>query len=141
MYTPNYTMNNIVGNDGMIKMRKKNYIKERQSNMLWDEEIIGFCKNIDELSEEIEKASDQLLALRGKRVCEHCHAEIDISVKFCPLCGTEQPEIPVEEVSEVEVVEGEENVEETNAEEEIPEAEKVENEEKTDNEDSSDENA
>ena len=106
-----------------------------------DEEIIGFCKNIDELSEEIEKASDQLLALRGKRVCEHCHAEIDISVKFCPLCGTEQPEIPVEEVSEVEVVEGEENVEETNAEEEIPEAEKVENEEKTDNEDSSDENA
>ena len=106
-----------------------------------DEEIIGFCKNIDELSEGIEKASDQLLALRGKRVCEHCHAEIDISVKFCPLCGTEQPEIPVEEVSEVEVVEGEENVEETNAEEEIPEAEKVENEEKTDNEDSSDENA
>ena len=106
-----------------------------------DEEIIGFCKNIDELSEEIEKASDQLLALRGKRVCEHCHAEIDISVKFCPLCGTEQPEIPVEEVSEVEVVEGEENVEETNAEEEIPEAEKVEDEEKTDNEDSSDENA
>lgn len=42
MYTPNYTMNNIVGNDGMIKMRKKNYIKERQSNMLLDEEIIGF---------------------------------------------------------------------------------------------------
>ena len=101
-----------------------------------DEEIIGFCKNIDELSEGIEKASDQLLALRGKRVCEHCHAEIDISVKFCPSCGTEQPEIPVEEASEVEVVEGEENVEETTAEDEIPEAEKVENEENASSEDS-----
>ena len=87
-----------------------------------DEEIIGFCKDIDELSEGIEKALDELLSLKGKRVCENCHTEIDINVKFCPSCGTEQPEIPVEEVAEPEVVENEENSEE------IPEAEKVENE-------------
>ena len=70
-----------------------------------DEEIIVFCKNIDELSEGIEKASDELLALKGKRVCENCHTEIDISVKFCPSCGTEQPE---EVVHEVEVVDNDE---------------------------------
>ncbi len=100
-----------------------------------DEEIIVFCKNIDELSEGIEKASDELLALKGKRVCENCHTEIDISVKFCPSCGTEQPEMPIEEVSEVEVVEG---VEENNSDEEVPEAEKVvENEENKSSEDSS----
>ena len=66
-----------------------------------DEEIIGLCKKIDELSDGIEKALDQLLILKGKRICENCHSEIDASVKFCPSCGTEQPEIPVQEPEEI----------------------------------------
>lgn len=87
-----------------------------------DEEVIGFCKNIDELSDGIEKALDSLLALKGKRICENCHAEIDVSVKFCPSCGTEQPEIPVQEPEEVK-----EEVSTENEPEEVKEAEKVEN--------------
>ena len=99
-------------------------------DMPTDEEIIGFCKNIDELSEGIEKALDDLLALKGKRICENCHTEIDVNVKFCPSCGTEQPEIPVEEVAEPEIVETEENSEETKVDEEVQEAEKVEEDKK-----------
>ena len=100
-----------------------------------DEEIIDLCKKIDELSDGIDKSLDTILSLKGKRICENCHTEIDAKVKFCPSCGTEQPEMPIEEVSEVEVVEG---VEENNSDEEVPEAEKVvENEENKSSEDSS----
>lgn len=98
-----------------------------------NEEIINYCKNIDELSDGIEKALDELLILKGKRICENCHTEIDSKVKFCPSCGTEQPEIP-EEVAEPEIVENENSTEETSTEEEIKEAEKVENKDESSNE-------
>ena len=65
-----------------------------------EEDVNSYCSQIDELSEEVEKALDKLLALKGKRICENCHTEIEIKVKFCPSCGTEQPEIPVEEYEE-----------------------------------------
>ena len=90
-----------------------------------DQEIIDLCRNIDELSDGIEKALDELLALKGKRICQNCHTEIDIKVKFCPSCGTEQPEIPVQEPVEAEVVDNNNESEEDN-EEDVKEAEKVE---------------
>ena len=65
-----------------------------------EEDLNSYCTQIDELSENIEKSLDTLLALRGKRVCENCHSEIDNKVKFCPSCGKEQPEIKIEEVTE-----------------------------------------
>lgn len=65
-----------------------------------EEDVNSYCSQIDELSEEVEKALEKLLALKGKRMCENCHTEIEIKVKFCPSCGTEQPEIPVEEDEE-----------------------------------------
>lgn len=95
-----------------------------------DKEVAEFCTNIDELSNGIEKALDELLVLKGKRICENCHTEIDVNVKFCPSCGTEQPEIPVEEVTEPEIVESDENTKEANIDEEVKEAEKVEKDEK-----------
>lgn len=65
-----------------------------------EEDVNSYCSQIDELSEEVEKALEKLLALKGKRMCDNCHTEIEIKVKFCPSCGTEQPEIPVEEDEE-----------------------------------------
>ena len=92
-----------------------------------DQEIIDLCRNIDELSDGIEKALDELLTLKGKRICKNCHTEIDIKVKFCPSCGTEQPEIPVQEPVEAEVVDNNKESEEDN-EEDVKEVEKVEEE-------------
>ena len=92
-----------------------------------DEEITNFCNKIDEISCGIEKALDELHVIKGKRICEKCNAEIDIKVKFCPSCGTEQPEIPVEEVVEPEVLDNEENL---NSDEDVSETEKVKNEDK-----------
>lgn len=77
------------------------------------EDVGEYCSQIDELASGIETALDQLLLLKGKRICEKCHAEIDGKVKFCPECGEEQPVIEVEEVEVVEVEEEEEVSEET----------------------------
>ena len=77
-----------------------------------EEDLNSYCSQIDELSAEVEKALDEILKLRGKRICEKCHEEIDYKVKFCPSCGTEQPEIldeekdeQIEEVKEAEIIE------------------------------------
>lgn len=87
------------------------------------EDLNSYCTQIDELSEKIEKHLDQLLSLKGKRICESCHEEIDLKVKYCPSCGKEQPEIQVEEIIEEEK---ESNNDETKEETEVKKAEIVE---------------
>ena len=95
------------------------------------EEVIGFCKQIDEISEGIENSLTEVRFLKGKRLCEKCSTEIDLNVKFCPECGAEQPEIPVEEAVEPEVLENEEIAGDSNTEdEEVKEEEKVKDEDK-----------
>lgn len=87
----------------------------------------SYCLQIDEISDGIEKALDEILLIKGKRICENCHTEIDSKVKFCPSCGTEQPEIPAEEPIEAEIVENEDNNEENeNINKEAKETEKIE---------------
>ena len=57
------------------------------------------------------------------KLCVNCKNKIEKNAKFCPECGTEQPE---EEVHEVEVVEDEETVNpENNVEEVADETEKT----------------
>lgn len=84
------------------------------------EDLNSYCTQIDELSKKIEKYLDQIMALKGKRICENCHTEIDSKVKFCPSCGKEQPEITVEEI-----IEDESNEEVPVEETEVKEAEIV----------------
>lgn len=85
------------------------------------DDLNSYCLQIDELSEGIEKALDEILSLKGKRICENCHTEIDAKVKFCPSCGKEQPEIPIQEPEKVN-----EKTEDEDKEEEVKEAEVVE---------------
>ena len=82
-----------------------------KSEITADDDINSYCQKIDELSEKIEKSLDIILYLKGKRICENCHTEIDAKVKFCPSCGTQQPEIPVQEPEEIKEVENQEEQE------------------------------
>lgn len=79
------------------KIVYQKHIKNEEISI--QEDLNSYCMQIDELSNDVEKALDDILKLRGKRICENCNTEIDINVKFCPSCGKEQPEIP-EEVKE-----------------------------------------
>ena len=100
------------------KIVYQKYVKDEKLSV--KEDLNSYCSQIDELSENIDKAYDELLALKGKRTCENCHTEIDAKVKLCPSCGKEQPELKIEEVLE------EETKEESHDDSEVKEAEIVE---------------
>lgn len=80
------------------KIVYQKYMKQEKISI--EEDLNSYCTQIDELSNNVEKSLGKLLTLKGKRICDNCHTEIDVKVKFCPTCGTEQPEIPI--IEEVE---------------------------------------
>ena len=65
-----------------------------------EEDVNAYCKQIDELSKEIEKYQEEVLSLKNKRICENCYAEIELKSKYCPHCGFEQPEEKKEDINE-----------------------------------------
>ena len=77
------------------------------------DDIAEQLEKISAFTDEIEGYEAQILQLSDKKQCVKCKNKIEKAAKFCPECGTEQPE---EVVQEAEVLEPEEN-EETEAEE------------------------
>ena len=64
------------------------------------EDLNSYCSQIDELSKEIEKYQEEVLSLKNKRICENCYTEIQLSSRYCPSCGFEQPEEKKEDIKE-----------------------------------------
>ena len=68
-----------------------------------DGELSVICQEIDQHFLKIREFKDSAANLRGKKICPSC--EVDLSVSFCPYCGTPCPtpeptesvEDPVEE--------------------------------------------
>ena len=81
---------------------KKVYEKHVQKEEISANVLLEECKQIDELSNEIEKIRQECLALKDKKQCSKCFKEIDKNMKFCPECGAKQEE---EEAKEVEILE------------------------------------
>ena len=69
------------------------------------EDIQEQLSKIKEYTDQIEEYEKQILELTNLKQCENCKNKIDKNAKFCPECGTEQPE---EVVHEVEVVDNDE---------------------------------
>ena len=102
---------------------KKVYEKHVQKEEISMNDLLEECKQIDEMSNEIEKLRQECLELKDKKQCPKCFREIDKNVKFCPECGAKQVE---EEAKEVEVLEESEVKEETSMSEEPKNEETVE---------------
>ena len=94
---------------------KKVYEKHVKKEEISINELLEECKQIDEMSNEIEKIRQECLELKDKKQCPKCFKEIDKNMKFCPECGAKQEE---EEAKEVEVLEKPEVKEETSMSEE-----------------------
>ena len=70
-----------------------------------DGELSVICQEIDQHFLKIREFKDSAANLRGKKICPSCEREVDLSVSFCPYCGTPCPtpeptesvEDPVEE--------------------------------------------
>ena len=94
--------------DIYTEIGKKVYQKYTlDENLCIKEDIKEELERIDELSNEIKEFERQKLELSDIKQCVNCKNEIDVSSKFCPNCGAEQPEIKEPEAQEVEVVEKE----------------------------------
>ncbi len=107
---------------------KKVYEKHvKKEEISIEKDLSEECKNIDEMSNEIENLRQECLELKDKKQCPKCFKEIDKNMKFCPECGARQEE----EAKEVELVE---NTPETNGETVSKDTENVDIEIKSDNE-------
>ena len=81
---------------------KKVYEKHVQKEEISTNDLLEECKQIDAISNEIERIRQECLDLKDKKICQKCFKEIDKNMKFCPECGAKQEE---EEAKEVEVLE------------------------------------
>lgn len=102
---------------------KKVYEKHVKKEEISMNDLLEECKQIDEMSNEIEKIRQECLELKDKKQCPKCFKEIDKNMKFCPECGAKQGE---EEAKEVEVLEKSEVKEVTSESEEFEGEETVE---------------
>lgn len=75
------------------------HVKKEEFSM---NDLLNECKQIDEMSSEIEKIRQECLELKDKKQCLKCFKEIDKNMKFCPECGAKQEE---EKAQELEVIE------------------------------------
>ncbi len=89
-----------------------------------DGELSVICQEIDQHFLKIREFKDSAANLRGKKICPSCEREVDLSVSFCPYCGTPCPtpeptesvEDPVEEPVEASEEETDEKGESAEAE-------------------------
>ena len=56
-----------------------------------DGELSVICQEIDQHFLKIREFKDSAANLRGKKICPSCEKEVDLSVSFCPYCGTPCP--------------------------------------------------
>ena len=125
-YLENTKNKGIASQESMDQRLEQLYIEELKKNIENKVNENGYeilkCKIDATLNNNSANAGIHNINLLIKKR-QNCNNKIDISAKYCPECGTEQPE---EEVHEVEVVNDEETVNpENGAEEASDEAEEA----------------
>lgn len=102
-------------NDIYQNIGKKVYQKYIvDGNLDIKEELTEELAKISELTDEIENYEQQRLELADMKQCNNCKNKIEKRYKFCPECGSEQPEESAQDVEVVdeEVINEEEKTEE-----------------------------
>lgn len=68
------------------------YVKLRMADKIEEPEVKNLIAQIDATLEELKNLNEQLLTIRGMKLCSGCGHEIPVNMAFCPNCGTKQPE-------------------------------------------------
>lgn len=94
----------ILSEEHMVKKLKGdigNLIYEKyREGVEVDESLKGFCEEIDQHMQIIAGYRANAAALRDEKICPGCGRSVDISVCFCPHCGTPCPTPEPEPVKE-----------------------------------------
>jgi len=58
------------------------------------EEVSGdlkeLCEKVSDMKKNIEKMKQQILKIKGVKICPSCKGELPEEVAYCPKCGTKQ---------------------------------------------------
>lgn len=65
------------------------------------ESVVALCQQVVTHQQTIKELKEKLMIVKNIKACSNCGAELELSVTFCPKCGTkqEEPEKPVEETA------------------------------------------
>ena len=69
------------------------FVKLRMADKIEEPEVKNLIAQIDATLEELKNLNEQLLTIRGMKLCSGCGHEIPVNMAFCPNCGTKQPEM------------------------------------------------
>lgn len=87
--------NRIAGEEKIIEKIKVdigNWIyKKHADGEGLDSELSVLCQEIDQHYLKIREFRDSVANIKGQKVCPSCEREVDMSVSFCPYCGTPCP--------------------------------------------------
>ena len=96
--------NRIAGEEKIIEKIKVdigNWIyKKHADGEGLDSELSVLCQEIDQHYLKIREFRDSAANIKGQKVCPSCEREVDMSVSFCPYCGTPCPNPEPTEVVE-----------------------------------------
>lgn len=110
--------NRIAGEEKIIEKIKVdigNWIyKKHADGEGLDSELSVLCQEIDQHYLKIREFRDSAANIKGQKVCPSCGREVDMSVSFCPYCGTPCPTPEAAEDVEGEAVPAEETAEGSN---------------------------
>ena len=111
--------------DIYLEIGKAVYEKTVVDEEIRKEDLKEKCNEIDALSGKIVECKNEILTLKERKQCQNCYEEIELTAKFCPNCGFQQPEIEKEECAskETESCEEKEEVKKTETEENSKEVE------------------
>ena len=84
-----------------------------------DNELSSLCQEIDQHYLKIREFKDNAANLKGQKICPSCEREVDITVSFCPYCGTSCPTPEPAQDVEGEAVQDEETDDGSNGTEEV----------------------
>jgi tetrahydromethanopterin S-methyltransferase subunit G len=92
----NYELNLLISELGQLTYKSK-----KECNVSEDD-INSKITKIDEIKEQIEALTKEVITLRNKKRCPSCGRQCDVAFGYCPICGAKLPEQPKEEEKEVE---------------------------------------
>lgn len=87
--------NRITGEERIIEKIKEDigdviYRRHSQGDGI-DNELSSLCQEIDQHYLKIREYKDNAANIKGQKICPSCEREVDITVSFCPYCGTPCP--------------------------------------------------
>ena len=114
--------NKIAGEERIIEKIKEDigdviYRRHSQGDGI-DNELSSLCQEIDQHYLKIREYKDNAANIKGQKICPSCEREVDITVSFCPYCGTPCPTPEPAEDVEGEAVSAEETADGSNEPEE-----------------------